>query len=110
VRKLNDIWDYIRRNLVWIALIIVGLIFIQPTSELLHKLALIAVMEGLALGLSGIALFVYTKANFARKLIDNDEFQSGAEKLAYSLITASIFIGVHILVGLTFYILSLEVL
>jgi len=48
--------------------------------------------------------------NFARKLIDNDEFQSGAEKLAYSLITASIFIGVHILVGLTFYILSLEVL
>jgi len=110
VRKLNDIWDYIRRNLVWIALIIVGLIFIQPTVELLHKLALIAVMEGLALGLSGIALFVYTKANFARKLIDNDEFQSGAEKLAYSLITASIFIGLYIFVGLPSYLLSLEVL
>jgi len=110
VRKLNDIWDYIRRNLVWIALIIVGLIFIQPTFELLHKLALIAVMEGLALGLSGIALFVYTKVNYARKLIDNDEFQSGAEKLAYAIITASIFMGVHILVGLTYYILSLEIL
>ena len=107
---MNDIWDYIRRNLVWIALIIVGLIFIQPTFELLHKLALIAVLEGLALGLSGIALFVYTKVNYARKLIDNDEFQSGAEKLAYAIITASIFMGVHILVGLTYYILSLEVL
>jgi len=110
VRKLNDIWDYIRRNLVWIALIIVGLIFIQPTFELLHKLALIAVLEGLALGLSGIALFVFTKVNYARKLIDNDEFQSEAEKLAYAIITACIFMGVHILVGLTYYILSLEVL
>lgn len=107
---MNDIWDFIRRNLVWIALIIVGLIFIQPTFELLHKLALIAVLEGLALGLSGIALFVYTKVNFARKLIDKDENQSDAEILAYSIITASIFVGVHILVGLTFYILSLEVL
>jgi threonine/homoserine efflux transporter RhtA len=110
VIKLNDIWDFIRRNLVWIALVIVGLIFIQPTFELLHKLALIAVLEGLALGLSGIALFVYTKVKVARKLIDKDENQSDAEILAYSIITASIFVGVHILVGLTYYILSLEIL
>lgn len=109
--KIKDVLDWILRNLVWIALIGVGLWFLQPTFELIHKLLLIVVLEGIALGLSGIGLFVYTKISFTHELMyGKDNELSKTEQLGASIVVGSIFVGVHLLVGLTYYILSLEVL
>lgn len=109
--KIKEVLNWIYRNIIWIILIGVGLFYIQPTFSLLHKLALIVLMEGIAIGLSGVALFCYTKINWTKKILyGGDNELSKMEQLGASIVVGAVFVGVHLLVGLTYYILSLEVL
>lgn len=108
---VKDAVNYITRHLTWVILILAGMYFLQPTRELIGKFLIIVILEGIALALSNVALFVYTKIDFTRtisygenKLLDHVELN------AFSRVIAAIFIGVHVLVGLSFFILQLEVL
>ena len=110
-RTLTKIGDFLLRNAVWVVLIVLNIYYIQPTKELIGKLLLIIVLEGIALGLSGLALYVYTSVEFTKKLMDGGDGElSKFEQLGASLVTAGVFIGVHLLVALSFFILQLEVL
>lgn len=107
--KFKLIWDFILRNLTWIAIIVVGLVLLQPTFELLNKLMVILVLEGMAMGLSGIALYVFTRVKFTQYVaMGNDELMTEEERYALLKYAGYVFLGVHVLVGLSFFILSLE--
>jgi len=109
--QLKIVGNWLLRHLAWIILILVAGYFIQPTRELIGKFFIIAALEGMAIGMSGLALFAYTKVNFIKKMYSgNDGTVNTSEQLGASIITGLIFLGVHVLVAGTFFILQLEVL
>lgn len=77
--------NFVARNVFWIALIAVGLFVIGTTTKALNVVFMIILVEGLALGLSELAQYVYTKVNFK---------EGNQSPLGF------IFLGVHILAGL----------
>jgi len=77
--------NFIIRNIFWFALIGAGLFVLGMTTSLLNVTFTVVYYEGLALGLSGTAAFVFTKNKFA----DNNSPTLG-----------HIFLGCHVLVGL----------
>ena len=106
----KKILDFTIRNAIWLGLIVLGLIFLQPTFDTLNKLTLIVVLEAMAMGLSGIALFVFTHVKFTKNLAyGNDGKLNTWEQRALLSFAGQIFIGVHVLVGIAYYILQLEV-
>ncbi len=80
------IFDFIFRNLIWIMIAGFGFWFLKPELPEIRTLLMIAVIEAIAVALSGTAVLVYTKVNFLKANNHN--------------ILGQIFIGVHILVGL----------
>lgn len=106
--ELIGLGDFLIRNITWVLLILVGLYFLEPTTELLNKLTLLVVLEGLALGLSGVASYVYTKVKFTKVLIYGEDFKlNSVERHSLIDLLGKVFIGVHILVGVGFFILQL---
>ena len=100
----TDVFSSVVRNLNWIILGGLALYFLNPNYALLHNLTLIIVLECLALGFSNLGVFVYTKIKFVNKLVDSDPTRLTAyEAQANSNIIAAIFIGAHILVGLSWF-------
>ena len=79
--------DFIKRHFVWIIAGLISLVMLNPTIAEIKTLLLIVISECLAIALSGLAQFVYTKIDFIR------------ENAVNSL--GMIFIGVHLLCGLT---------
>ena len=56
-------------------------------------------------------MFAYTKTEFTKKLMDGgDGILSKYEQFGASIVTAGVFVGVHLLVALSFFILQLEVI
>lgn len=83
---IERIVDSIKRNSIWVILIIVGLLLLAPTQPEIRTFFLIITIECLATSLSAIAVKVYTTIDFTT--------DSG-------LNLGIIFTGVHICVGLT---------
>lgn len=80
---------------------------IEPLYELRRVFMIIAYMELMAIAMSSMALFFYTKFNFLRAMaLGEDNQLSENERIAVLNVVGKIFIGVHILVGLTFYIIQ----
>lgn len=92
-------FDYINRwgLLIVIALLSIGLLMKAFTlfNEILTLLILVVTVEMIALFLSEIALFVFTSIKFTKEFLT---FQKNRD--AYARIIASIFLGVHLLVGI----------
>jgi hypothetical protein len=84
---MKNILDFIKRNVLW--LLAGGLAFalINPSIAEIKTLFLIVVIESLALALSGLAVYVYTKIDFTKESAGNN--------------LGLIFLGVNICVGLT---------
>lgn len=82
----ESIVDFIFRNLIWIIIGGFGFWLLKPALPEIRTLIMLAVIESMAIALSGIAVVVYTKINFLHK--ENQQ------------ILGQIFIGVHILTGL----------
>ncbi len=82
----DSIIDFIFRNVIWIVIGGFGFWFLRPELPEIRTLLMLAVIESIAIALSGIAVLIYTKVNFLSK--ENNS------------ILGQIFIGVHILVGL----------
>jgi hypothetical protein len=84
---MKNIIDFVKRNILWLIGGFLALIILEPELAEIKTLLLIIISECLAIALSGLAQFVYTKIDFIR------------ENAVSSL--GMIFIGVHILCGLT---------
>ncbi|MFP4527296.1 MAG: hypothetical protein ACLFQX_01995 [Candidatus Kapaibacterium sp.] len=83
---LDKIIDFISRNFLWIALGIGAILLLRPGMAELNTMLIVAATESLALALSGLAAYVYTRIDFRQNLFNSN--------LGY------IFLGVHICVGL----------
>ncbi|OGU40527.1 MAG: hypothetical protein A2X61_13625 [Ignavibacteria bacterium GWB2_35_12] len=83
---LEKVFDTIKRNVVWILLIIFAVMLINLETTEIRTFILIVITECIAMALSGVAQFVYTRIDFTKESANNN--------LGY------IFLGVHICVGL----------
>lgn len=81
-------WNFLYRNALWVILLLFAIYSMAFQTELVKTLYVILSFEALALGLSGLAQFVFTKIDFTADDSDN------SKNLGY------IFLGVHLLVGL----------
>ena len=103
---MTDIINFIQRWGIWFVLFLIALTFLFKTfslfGTLVNLLVVVILIEMLALALSGIALFIYTQINFTRGLLDYDKDgkYNSIETHAFARVIASVFIGVHVLVGL----------
>ena len=82
----ENVKNFILRNGLWIAISAIVVVILAPQLSELRMMVLIVFIELIALALSGIASFVYTKVDFI-------------ESRSYNALGA-IFLGVHFLVGL----------
>jgi hypothetical protein len=83
---MNNILDFIKRHAVWLSLGALALIFLSPGIAELKTILLITAIEALAIALSGIALYVYTKIDFTKDTLTTNP--------------GLIFLGVHVCVGM----------
>jgi hypothetical protein len=103
---LKAIKDFIVRNLVWLILVTAGLVFLsiyfaEFFFQFLGTLLMCIIGEGVALGLSGIALFAFTNIKFTKGIIYGpDKKLSATEQHGLLLATGYIFLGVHFVVGI----------
>lgn len=86
MRNLSEILNFILRNAVWFGIAVLSLLILGPGIAEFKTLLLIAAIESVAIALSGVAIFAYTKVDFTR-----DE---AGGNLGF------VFLGVHICVGL----------
>ena len=78
--------DALIRNSIWILLSSFAFMMLQPDIAELNTILLIIIIESTAMGLSGVALFAYSRINFTER--------SDNRNIGY------IFLGVHLCVGL----------
>ncbi len=77
---------FISRHISWILPTFIALVLLKPSGAEFKTISLVILFECIAIALSGLAVFAYTRLNFVHKE-------------AYVCI-AHIFLGVHITVGL----------
>lgn len=109
VRKpaVKSVFSFISRNAIKILPGLIFLYYLNPSYMLLHNLALIVVLESIALVMTGIAIYTTTHINFVEELIDVIKNKiTSFEALAHAIIISGIFIGVHFLVGVSWFILQ----
>lgn len=82
----EKIKDFILRNGLWLLISAIVLLVLAPQVSELRMLMLIVFIELVALAMSGIASYVFTKVDF----IENRSYNA----------LGAIFLGVHFLVGL----------
>ena len=102
---LEVIKDYILRHLVWVIIVAAGLTFLwiyfgAYFSQFLGALLMSVIAEGVALALSGVALYAFTNIKFTKGIIyGTDKKLSATESHGLLLATGYIFLGVHFMVG-----------
>jgi hypothetical protein len=83
---MKNIIDFAKRHILWFAVGAVSLLIFRPGLAEVRTMLLIAAIESLAIALSGLALFAYTKVDFTRDVANTNP--------------GFIFLGVHLSVGL----------
>jgi hypothetical protein len=83
---MQSILNFVSRHSLWVLLGSLAFLVLRPGLPELNTILLVVFVESLAIALSGLALYIYTKVDFTK---------DGANaNLGY------IFLGVHLLVGL----------
>jgi len=99
--KIKSAIDFVFRNAVWFITGIVAIFFLHPGAAEIQTFLFIVVLEAMALFLSGVALFVYTKIPFTKLIMEGDDKKlNSTERYSIMMVLGHIFLGVHILVGL----------
>lgn len=100
--KIKTAFDFVLRNLVWIATGLVGFLFLKPTAADIKTLFFVITLEAISVALSGLAVYAYTKVKFTNAIIEGDDGKMDSlERHSAIVVLGYIFIGVHLLVGLT---------
>ena len=82
---MKELWDFIKRHAVWVGLLLLSAYLMAFQMQLINTLIAIIAIESLAIGLSGLANYAYTKLDFHE---------------VYQNQLGQIFLAVHILVGM----------
>lgn len=99
--QIKSAVDFILRNAVWLIIGIVAVFFLRPGTAEIQTFLFIATLESIALSLSGIALYTYTKIPFTKLIMEGDDKElNSVERHSIMVVLGYIFLGVHILVGL----------
>jgi hypothetical protein len=83
---MDKIKDFVARNSIWLGLAVFTLYLFSPGSPELNTILFVITIEALAIGLSGIAAYCFTRIDFINEHLNND--------------LGMIFLGVHVCVGL----------
>ncbi|MFA6571082.1 MAG: hypothetical protein WCT77_07580 [Bacteroidota bacterium] len=83
---MKDVLNFIKRHATWIVLTVITLLLFQPGMSEIRTLLLIVAIDCVALALSGISLYAYTKIDLLKE--------------GSSINPGLVFLGVHICVGL----------
>jgi hypothetical protein len=83
---MKNILNFLARHSAWVAACIGALFVLGPAIAEYRTVLLVVMLESIAIALSGLAQYAYTKQDFTSK-------QAGAN-------LGFIFLGVHICVGL----------
>ena len=94
--KLN-IYDITRYAFVGISMIFLYK-FIQPYQFEMRTLLLLIFLEILAILLSGLSLFIFTKINFIKGI---QNAKNTTSQTSYNILLGLIFLSVHICIGLS---------
>lgn len=102
---MKDAWNFILRHSTWFGLGLISLLLLiwqfGAITEFIRTLLMICTVEAIALALSSVAIFVYTKLDFTAGIIYGADKKLGSiEQHAFIQVIGNIFLGVHILVGL----------
>lgn len=99
--KDSEITNFILRHLSWIIGVVLCLHLLNEViPEITTFIVFILLMENLAIGLSMMALFAYTRIKFTKRIIYGDDgVLNEREATAFQIVTAIVFLGVHILVA-----------
>lgn len=84
-KDLQTLWKFVASNILWCAIILGGLIYLGFSAGNIQFFVSIIALEALAVGLSQIGQFIYTRRNF-----NNDNTNN----------LGLIWLGVHVLVGI----------
>lgn len=99
--KIKSAIDFIIRNAVWLIIGTIAVFFLRPGIAEIKTFLFILTVEAIALSLSGIALFTYTKIPFTKLIMEGDDKKlNSVERHSVMVVLGYIFLGVHILVGL----------
>lgn len=83
---MKKIKNFILRNSIWLGILLFALYLLSPGSPEVNTILLVVTIEALAIGLSGIAAYVFTRIDFIKEDLSNN--------------LGMIFLGVHVCVGL----------
>ncbi len=83
---MKNIINFVKRHILWLGLGLLSLFIFRPGLAEVKTMLLIAAIESLAIALSGLALYAYTKVDFTRDTANTNP--------------GFIFLGVHLSVGL----------
>ena len=99
--KIKTAIDFVARHAVWFIIGILAFFFMKPGIAEIQTFLFIAFFEAVAIGLSSLALYAYTKINFIKALLkgDDDKFSDFERQGMYDVI-GKVFLSVHVLVGL----------
>lgn len=79
--------DFLKRNITWLIPALAATLAIGPAIAEFRTLMIAVLIECLALALSGLAAFAYTKLDFIKRRSEN--------------VLGHIFLGVHLCAGLS---------
>ena len=102
----DSIKNFVLRHLVWIILVFAGsaimwLQFGEFFPAFVATLIGCVMAEGVALGLSGLAVYAFTNVKFTKKLVAGpDDVVSAVESHGRLIVTGCIFLGTHFLIGI----------
>jgi len=83
---MKNIWNFISRHAIWFIIGIISILFFNPGFAEIKTMLFITLIESLAIALSGIAVYAYTKIDFTKDMVNTN--------------LGFIFLGVHLCIGL----------
>lgn len=100
--RIATLWDWIKRNGLITVICLAALVYLEFSSDILQTMALIAIYFSMAVGLSGVALYAYTKIPFTRNILyGEDDRLDIVERGNMVKMQGYVFLGTCLLVGLT---------
>jgi hypothetical protein len=101
---MKNLIEYIKSNWYVILIINIFLLLVKDYSTITQTLYNVVLSEMMAIMLSTLAVYAYTKIDFLTiATVGEDGKISAYEQLGKSIILASIFLGVHLLVALVVF-------
>lgn len=98
---MKTIYSFVSRHSLWIILSILSLWLLGWGLAELKTILFILTIESIALALSGLCLYAYTKIDFVKGLYQSKEIETSNSNYFLIQAISFIFLGVHILVGLS---------